>query len=137
MINTNLLDVNFQNKFAFSTAEYFDGKMFEQNYTNIDQTPNNSLTTNIHNFPELDNQVSNIKPNNENRNSNDNIDVSFFNSNDVISSANTLIENNNAVNHQTQQKYEDDETFKIPENINKLNEGLRAEKPKRKSRFDQ
>lgn len=32
-INTNILDVNFQNKINYSADEYLQGKMFEQNYT--------------------------------------------------------------------------------------------------------
>ena len=31
-IDTNILDVNFQNKINFSADQYFEGKMFDQNY---------------------------------------------------------------------------------------------------------
>ena len=40
MINTDILDINFQNKISQSTEQYFEGKMFNQNYFNMEDNKN-------------------------------------------------------------------------------------------------
>ena len=126
MINTNLLDVNFQNKFAFSTEQYFGGKMFEQNYTDYDNEPqqqiknnenSNTTTANFDNLnknPEikdLQNADNFVETKTEEKNENN------FSS-DMVSSSND----------------KKDDAFKAPENINRTKD---SDRPKRRSRFDQ
>ena len=42
-IDTNMLDVNFQNKINCSADQYFEGKMFDQNYSIEEKDlPNNN-----------------------------------------------------------------------------------------------
>jgi len=127
MINTNLLDVNFQNKFTFSTEQYFEGKMFEQNYTNYENIPS------LENFNDKKESVNESNKEYENKN-NQNISSNVNESENIGMDINNTIQDNQNIENKNKNANDKDEIFKPPQNINKNKEG---EKIKRKSRFDQ
>lgn len=131
MINTNLLDVNFQNKFAFSTEQYFEGKMFDQNYTNYESTAQHSIQNTdksdkneVDNINAITNESDDKKNNQQELKQNE---LSNEHNND-----NGNKEKNLAESHKTQDEQKL-ENFKIPENISKNKDGEK----KRRSKFDQ
>jgi hypothetical protein len=122
MINTNLLDVNFQNKFAFSTEQYFEGKMFEQNYTNYEDIP----------YKEKNNNELIIKEGSGDEDVDENINL-------IVSKEKiTLDVNKTFDNHEILENHGNgkEDFFRSPEKISKNKDNKEGEK-KRRSRFDQ
>lgn len=123
MINTNLLDVNFQNKFAFSTEQYFEGKMFDQNYSNFDNS--------FQNQNQVDDQI--------NTKEQEDINKIPENKQEETKLGNFAEENkqgNIEENHKDSNKTENNNTvdnFKIPEGVGKHKD----EERRRRSKFDQ
>ena len=138
-INTNLLDVNFQNKINFSADQYFEGKMFDQNYNIITMDLNNNDNDNINdNFNykkqldsgNIDNSV-NSKNNNNNDNYDNNNDIEICNDNNNKNKNGNENKNNDLVllnnnNHNHNENIEGKFEFEAPS----------VPEKKRKSRFD-
>jgi len=125
MINTNLLDVNFQNKFAFSTEQYFEGKMFEQNYTNYENVP----IPNHSEFQQYDKNSDKI--------SNDISEKKESQTNQILKEEKGESYSENSMNYNKEQNKEiickdSESSFKAPENIEKTKD---VEK-KRRTKFD-
>ena len=133
MINTNLLDVNFQNKFNFSTEQYFEGKMFDQNYSDYETNPENKIqksTQQQSNKKEAESFI-NTENNKENIKQNEEEAVENGNGKNRIEDENPNNESNK--NHQAEHNQQDS-GFRIPENINRNKD---CGEKKRRSKFDQ
>lgn len=63
-INTEILDVNFQNKINFSSDQYFEGKMFDQNYS-IDSVEDQKNKKKGEENPKEENNFGNFLQENE------------------------------------------------------------------------
>ncbi len=111
-INTNLLDVNFQNKIAFSTDQYFEGKMFDQNYS-LDEFDKNSVIQ----LNNSGNKVENFSNSNQQNN-----DTNKENKDNLSNNLDVTSNNSNGTKKENNAKFE--EPFQVPE------------RAKRKSRFD-
>jgi len=124
MINTNLLDVNYQNKFAFSAEQYFEGKLFEQNYSNYENFPENPNQNYSQNNKKGEQNVNEFS-HNESFGENKQEEPKFENSAEID-------KGNKDQNHSGINKTQND-NFKIPENVGKNKD----EDRKRRSKFDQ
>ena len=80
-IDTNILDVNFQNKINFSAYQYFEGKMFDQNYSMDNNNNNNEINNKdeieIENNNNNNNIINNDKSSSDKNNNNNNSVAKF------------------------------------------------------------